>query len=154
MAPVAPGEQAPGDQNPDEIFERAERLEDQSHEYLTLSELPKAIATLKAANACRTPLLGPDHWGVADGRTPVEGAGGAPGPPGCSARGAVSALARWESAAREFDPSQGMARTDRSGQVLRHPLPDAGGRLDPDRPGAGSTWRNSRREPAARPKPA
>lgn len=109
-APAAPGEQAPGDQNPDEIFERAERLEGQSHEHLTQGELLKAIAALKAANACRMPLLGADHWGVRTAALQVKALEELQALPAAKREAAVSALAKWESAAREFDPSQGMVR--------------------------------------------
>lgn len=109
-APAAPGEPVPGEQNPDAIFERAERLEDQSREHLTKGQLPEAIAALKAANACRTPLLGADHWGVRTANLQVQALEGLQSLPASKREAAVSALTKWESAAREFDPSQGLAR--------------------------------------------
>lgn len=108
-APVAPGEQPDGGPNPEEIFERADRLEQESGKHLTRSELPKAITALRSANECRTPLLGADHWGVRTAALQVKALEGLQSLPAAKRDAAVSALAKWESAAREFEPSQGSA---------------------------------------------
>lgn len=108
-APVAPGGQPAGESNPDEIFERADRLEDQSGEHLTRGELSKAITALRSANECRTSLLGADHWAIRTAALQVKALESLQTLPAAKREAAVSALAKWESAAREFDPAQGTA---------------------------------------------